>query len=293
MAGDKRVFEQRGRWLAGFVITVAVVVGFASCLASRREPLDPNHVCLAGSSAGSEILAVLARAYEARSPGQEIEISSRCGSSGAVRAILSGQTVLGRVARPLTVSEREAGLVYIPFARDMVVFCADARVNITGLTAEQLADVFSGRVEDWYEVGGYKVPVHVLAREPGDPELEMLREKLPGFGDLEFSNRSKIVFGDGEMLRMLDKYRPTIGWLARSSLIGYVGTKSPIAVDGVEPTPENARRGRYPLMIELGLVRGPEALEGAAQGFVDFVLSPEGRAILEEHGLLPVEAGAG
>jgi phosphate transport system substrate-binding protein len=55
----------------------------------------------------------------------------------------------------------------------------------------------------------------------------------------------------------------------------------------VSPGPEAVRSGTYPFHKDLGLVtRGAPA--GLTEAFLSFVRSPEGRAIIEAQGYLPL-----
>lgn len=56
-----------------------------------------------------------------------------------------------------------------------------------------------------------------------------------------------------------------------------------LALDGVEPTPANAKSGRYPLIKRFYFVL-PKAPSPAVLEFVAFVKSPQGRKILEQTG---------
>ena len=126
--------------------------------------------------------------------------------------------MLGRVARPLKEKETGFGLQYLVFARDAVIFAVGGRVTITGLTATQLGDIFSGKITDWQEVGGDRGIIRVIIREPGDGSLLVIQKHFEPFKNLTFDPNSKMVFRDHDMPDLLRKYHNAIGWLTNSTI---------------------------------------------------------------------------
>ena len=63
-----------------------------------------------------------------------------------------------------------------------------------------------------------------------------------------------------------------------------------LALDGIEPTEDAVREGRYPLHLSLSLVRRHE--DDRAAAFVAFALSPEGVRIARENGYFTRAEGA-
>lgn len=64
-----------------------------------------------------------------------------------------------------------------------------------------------------------------------------------------------------------------------------------LSVEGVEPTAENIQSGDYEISRNFNLAWGSE-LSDAAQDFVDFILSADGQAVIEENGEVAIDADA-
>lgn len=64
-----------------------------------------------------------------------------------------------------------------------------------------------------------------------------------------------------------------------------------LAVEGVEPTAENIQSGDYEISRNFNLAWGSE-LSDAAQDFLDFILSADGQAVIEENGEVAIDADA-
>ena len=70
--------------------------------------------------------------------------------------------------------------------------------------------------------------------------------------------------------------------------IGYVDdTIRALSVEGVAPSAENAKAGRYPLSRELYMYTAGEPA-GDAKSFIDYMLSQDGQRIVEGEGFIPV-----
>jgi len=248
---------------------------------------ERDTLAIPGTGACETVLKSVAAAYERAHPLVHVVIPPSVHSEGGIRQVIDGKAVLARVSRPLTPEEAGKGLAYRVFARDAVVFAAGAGVRSRSFTIRQIADLFSGRVETWEQLEAGKGPVRVLLREEGDASLRVLQARFPEFRNLPFTKRGKILYHDIEMVEMLQKYRNSIGFATLSSLGAASSTVTPLAIDGIAPTPGNIAAKKYPVLIEYALVYREGALPPEARGFVDFLFSGEGRNVLADHGLTP------
>ena len=82
-----------------------------------------------------------------------------------------------------------------------------------------------------------------------------------------------------------------------ANAIGYISlgslndTVKAVQVDGVDATAANVKNGSYKLARPFN-VAYKAGLDEASQGLLDFILSAEGQAIVEERGYISAEAGA-
>lgn len=79
-----------------------------------------------------------------------------------------------------------------------------------------------------------------------------------------------------------------IGYISLGSLND---TVKAVEVDGVEATAENVKSGTYKVARPFNIVT-KDGLSDVAQDFIDFILSADGQAIVEEEGYIAVEDGA-
>jgi len=92
------------------------------------------------------------------------------------------------------------------------------------------------------------------------------------------------------MIELLDRYPTSLGFLNRSGLLAARTKPVILALDGVEPSPENVIANRYPVWLEMGLIYKPDRLTDGARAFLAFVGSPAGAQILRHHGIVAAAA---
>ena len=118
-----------------------------------------------GTGDGIDLLRALGAAYTADHPETNVIVPPSIGSGGGIAAVGSDKEVLARVARPLSDTEKEAGLVATPVFRLPSAFFVHRSAGVTGLTSAQLADIYRGKITNWREVGGADVRIKVVRRE--------------------------------------------------------------------------------------------------------------------------------
>ena len=134
-----------------------------------------------GTGDGIDLLRALGAAYTADHPETNVIVPPSIGSGGGIAAVGSNKEVLARAARPLSDSEKEAGLIATPVFRLPSAFFVHRSAGVTSLTSAQLADVYSGKITNWKDVGGQDVRIKVVRREDADSTLQVLRQSMPGW----------------------------------------------------------------------------------------------------------------
>ena len=245
---------------------------------------DGAHLHVAGSGSCVPLARMLAGAAM---PQLDIapEVHASIGSGGGLRALRDGAIDVALVSRPLREDERRSGLVYTPFARIPVVVAAGLDVPDRSVSIQRLEALFGGEEDRWSNGAN----VVVLLREAGDSSHVVVDTAAPGF--VEATDRSRdrgnvrVLYHDGAMQVALANTPGALGLHGNGVDPSLAGFRS-LAVEGVEPTGNNVESGRYPFVKELGFVT-VDAPSGGAKRFIDFALSPQGRALLRVRGAVP------
>ena len=88
-----------------------------------------------GTGDGIDLLRALGAAYRADHPETNVIVPPSIGSGGGIAAVGSNKEVLARAARPLSNSEKEAGLIATPVFRLPSAFFVHRSAGVTSLTS--------------------------------------------------------------------------------------------------------------------------------------------------------------
>lgn len=86
---------------------------------------------------------------------------------------------------------------------------------------------------------------------------------------------------------MIDKTAGSIGFSTLTQIMTEKHPVRAIAINGVEPALHGGANKQYPYWKTLSLLTKPDP-PPAVRRFMDFVRSPEGRAILQKTGNIPL-----
>jgi phosphate transport system substrate-binding protein len=259
---------------------------FLIFLAALCQSAFADNLIIPGSGTAEYVMQALADAFAQQQTQHRVIVPSTTGTTGAVRDVVAGAAVLGRVGRPLKPDELAQGLIFVSLGRDPVAFVAGAGVTVTALKSTQLVDVFTGKTTNWKDFGGNLGPIRAIGRESTDATRQAINRVIKPFENIIFAESVKLVNLDTQVIELVDRFPGSLGFLNRSALAACKTKLVYLTLDGVEPTPQNVGIGRYPLWLELGLIYKMGKLSPAAKTFIEFTQSPAGVKVLRDHGVL-------
>ena len=169
-----------------------------------------------------------------------------------------------------------------PFAIDGVAVAVHPDNPVKSLSGEQVADIYSGKVTDWKELGGEPGAIDLYGREDGSGTRETFTDKL--LGKAQLSPSVNVVGSNGAMKTAIAQDKRAIGYVG----IGHLDASiAGVALDGALPTQENAASGAYKVVRDL-YMNTKGAPTGLTAAFIDYIYSPDGAKIIEESGYIPV-----
>lgn len=263
-----------------------IILCIVTCLGSAGVAAETLQI--PGTGACEVILQELATAFNVQHPHHRVAIPPSSGSRHAMRQVAAGKCSLARVALPQNDPDATSGLRCLVFAWDAVVFAVGARVTVTDLSPRHLADIFAGKITNWQEVGGAPALIRALIREPLENSVIVIQRGLKEFQGLTFSPDAKLTSSNADMAAMLQKYKNAVGLSHANSLRPVQPPVQVLALDGIQPTPDNLQSGKYPLWAEYALVYRETGLDDTARRFIDFIFSEPGQAIIKKQGMIPV-----
>lgn len=247
-----------------------------------------------GSTTVEPIALAAIEEFEELYPDAKISYDGT-GSSTGIQGVLDGTYSLGAASRDVKEEEKQKGAVAIPVALDGIAVIVNESVDVTDLSLEQLAKIFTGEITNWKEVGGSDNPIVVVNRDEASGTraafAEMVLEEALG-KDPEpvFIAEAITTDSNGDMITKVGTTPNAIGYCG----FGYIeqvkdaGAKA-ISIDGVEPVIDAVVDGSYPISRYLYFVSNGELQEGTLEKeFIDFLLSDEGQSIVEDEGFIRI-----
>lgn len=180
-----------------------------------------------------------------------------------------------------------AALTFTPIGREGFVFFVNATNPVDNLSSAQLRAIYSGQITNWHEVGGRNQKIEAFQRNAGSGSQSAL---LRFMGDTPLMQPPQETVQDmmsGIIYRAADykNHSNAIGFSFRyyaQDMIADKGIKL-LSIDGVAPTVEHIRSGAYPLTSEFYAVTTQHSCANS-QRLIDWILSPEGQALIEATG---------
>lgn len=274
---------------------------------------SPYAVTLDGATALYPIYAAFAQAvYPQAWPDSGIEIdyspyNSTVACNGTIEAyerLIRGEVDLIFAAGPSQAqldAAYKAGMEFhmTPIGREAFVFFVNSKNPVTGLTVEQIQGIYTGSITNWSQVGGKNQSIRPFQRAENSGSQTSLQRLMAGLPLMEPEEEDRIA-GMGGIIREVASYRNyknAIGFSFRyySTEMVQNGDIRLLALNGVEPNRETIRDGSYPIASEFYAVTcapigspAPEETDPDIASLLEWVLSGEGQAILEQTGYVGV-----
>lgn len=209
---------------------------------------------------------------------------------------LEGEDVLA-AARDGTVDIAVVGSDLSPEEKDLsstvvgwegIAVMVNASNRVAEVKLSELADIFSGKVKTWDELGGLDSRISVIQREEGKGVRPYLEQLLKLNGNLV--KGKAVVEPDKEAVKAVAGSLNAVSYLDLNVGVNNVSVGVPIrllAINRLEPEPANVSSGAYPLRRPILLVtKNPPS--PVAKAFIDFMLGKDGQKAVQEEEFVPL-----
>jgi phosphate transport system substrate-binding protein len=254
---------------------------------------------------GSDTMVNLALAwaerYQDSHPGVRISVTGG-GSGTGIAALLNNTVDLANASRHIKAEElekaRASGIEPVEFvvARDAIAVIVHPQNPVGSLTLTQLADIYSGKINNWREVGGEDRPIVRLSRETNSGTHVYFLEVVLRLGEKD----NKTLFSQDTLLLpssegIINEVRQNPNAIGYDGL-GYVPHDlKVVAIAGkgstvyVRPSIATVNNGTYPIARDLYIYTAGQP-EGIVKEYLDWILSDEAQEIVSDLGFVPVDA---
>ena len=254
---------------------------------------------------GSDTIVNLALAWAERyqSEHPDARISVTGGGSGTGIASLINKTVdIANASRQIKQEEIEAananGVEPVEhiIARDAIAVIVHPDNPVHELTLQQISDIYSGKINNWQEVGGEDRPIVRLSRETNSGTHVYFLETVLRLGDSEnktfFSTDTLLLPSSEGIIAEVRQNPNALGYDG----LGYVpddlkmiAIAEEAGMPYVLPSIPTVNDKSYAIARDLYMYTDGEPT-GTIKEYLDWILSAEAQQIVAELGFVPVDA---
>jgi phosphate transport system substrate-binding protein len=281
-------------------VTLLLGLLLSSCLAGADAPSQGTTSTIVNK--GSDTIVNLALAWAEAYKGVEpqIDIAVTGGGSGTgIAALINGTVDLANASRQIKPVEREEaegnGVEPIEFviARDAIAIIVNHSNPIEELSIEQLSDIYSGKIDNWSELGGDDRPIVRLSRETNSGTHVYFLEQVLRQGDTEdstlFSPDTLLLPSSEGIMSEVRENPNAIGYDG----LGYVTDEVKVVAVSrrpsglyVLPSVRTVNSAEYPISRDLYMYTAGEPT-GPILAYLEWILQTDAQTIVSDLGFVP------
>jgi len=247
---------------------------------------------------GSDTMIILAQRwaeeYMNKNPNVIIQVTGG-GSGTGISALINGTTDICNASRPMKPSEKDKLKqryntlgVEIKVAKDGLAIYVNEANPVQELSLRQLKDIYTGKITNWKDVGGTDSKIILYGRENNSGTYVYFKDHVLKGED--YSSTMQSLPGTAAVVNAVAKDKNGIGYggAAYGKGIRELKVKENDNSPAYAPTNENVKEGKYPITRYLYIYLRSRP-SGTIKEYIDWILSPEGQAIVSKVGYFPIK----
>ncbi len=288
------------------LISLILLTLLASGCSSQTASSDANSPSTKSETIenkGSDTIVNLALAWAERYQEMrpEVRLSVTGGGSGTgIAALINGTVDIANASRKIKPEEIESAKangsdpVEFVIARDAIAVIVNLENPVEKLTLQQISDIYSGKINNWKDVGGEDRPIVRLSRETNSGTHVYFLEEVLRLGEKEnktLFSTDTLLLPSSEGIGAEIRLNPNaIGYDG----LGYVTHEMKVIAIAADPEAEyilpsadSVNNGQYPIARDLYMYTNGEP-SGVIEEYLAWILSPEAQNIVTELGFVPI-----
>ncbi|MBH0201124.1 MAG: hypothetical protein HP496_02185 [Nitrospira sp.] len=260
-----------GRFITGLFVGLALYLSPSTTFAQTA-----GNLIIAGNGPEQTTIEALARAFEKANPRAYVDILWD-ENSIPLQLVTTGQ------AQIAVTGAEDPAFAATQIGWDGIGILVHLSNFTKEVTKQHVADIFSGKIKEWSELGGPETKILLIDRPHNQNIRDTLETQLGITGKIPES--AKILGGDEVVVKTV------VGTLPPHSAAAYISLSTSLSavsdgvavrllpVDKVEPDVPTVKDGRYSLRRPLLLLSKKEP-NTLVEAFSQFALSPPGQTII-------------
>ena len=277
-----------------------------ACRAGSGQPAFPTQASAYIQNKGSDTMVNLALAwaerYQAGRP--EVSLSVTGGGSGTgIAALINGTVDIANASRAMKSEEKQQaeanGITPVEFtvARDAIAVIVNPENPVRQMTLQQISDIYSGKFNNWSEVGGEDWPIVRLSRETNSGTHVYFLEMVLRLGDktnLTLFSTDTLLLPSSEGIISEVRQNPNaigydgLGYVPPDLMDSVIAVARAASGPYIIPSIATVNDNSYPVARDLYMYTAGEPA-GAIKDYINWILSSEAQAIVADLGFVPIE----
>lgn len=287
------------------LVLLLVVLSFLSCQVESYN--KKKTIIIKGSDTMVNLTQKWAEIYMKKSNNVSVQVTGG-GSGNGIVSLFNGTANIANISRELKDKELEKAKELnisphqIKVALDGIAIIVHPSNKIDSLTVEQIRDIYTGKIKNWKELGGFNRPIVLYGRENSSGTYEYFKQNVLGKDKnnffYDFSPRTQVLQGTASLAEAVSKDDKGIGYGG----VGYFALRKDVKIiaikenafkKAVSPFKDGAINynaiweGKYPLSRYLYCYTNGRP-EGELKYFIDFISSNEGQEIVKQMEYIPL-----
>ena len=231
-----------------------------------------------GSTSMEKVIGALSESFMANNADTTVTYNPT-GSGAGITAVQEGTCDIGLSSRALKDEEKAAGLKETVLAYDGIAIIVHHDNPVSDLTIQQIAQLYTGEITNWKDVGGNDAEVVLIGREAASGTRDGFESIT---GTKEKCQYRQELTSTGDVITAVSQNPDAIGYASLASIKDSVKA---LNVDGVTPSEATVKDGSYKVQRPFVLVTVEgKALTPVAQAFFDYATSSDAAAIIAKAG---------
>ena len=247
---------------------------------------------------GSDTIVNLGQRWAEAFMGKHTEASVAVtggGSGTGIAALINGTADIAMTSRAMRDKEldqaKENDVVATEsiVGRDGIAVVVSNDNPVNELTMADLDKIFRGEVTNWKEFGGNDAEITIYSRDSSSGTFAFFKDLV--MDDEEFAKHAMLMPSTVGIVEGIKQDVNGIGYIGLGYLtdeIQAIGVKKDDGAEAVVASQATVNNDTYPISRPLFLYVAGEP-EGVVALFMEFVMSSEGQAIVEDIGFIPVQ----
>ncbi len=180
-------------------------------------------------------------------------------------------------------------LKLIPIGREAFVFFVNKKNKVNSLSVTEIQGIYTKEITNWKSVGGKNKRIMPFQRPENSGSQTIMENKIMKGIQLAKPLREEYSQFMGEIVDRVADYRnydEAIGYSFRYYASGMNKNENIklLAINGIEPTAENIRNGKYPYTVDVYLVTREDVKNPKLDSLINWFLSKQGQEMVESVG---------